>query len=604
MSSISDFGAPKTMSNSLYEISAGEFYDACMWIRSFPDEVEERKFTPKEILTKKGLLSINKTVDSSSTVKANYCFQSTVCHSTAKSTGKTSTNKWNSVRQQDKYFSKTQKSYNSRPKVEKPKDLLRVYLPGWGWIEGFAAPPVGGPTRRTSIAVEKKILEEDVEKLVEGEDESNSDEFVDTEIDNDDKKNDDDNHDDAKDDKNDDDDHSLIRTQRMGSSENRTEKMQTPILSPPRSPRTDLSSDKAIAEELEVSDTPMPDAPTQDQPKPTSRSNGEFVAHAPKIIEELFRIYMQNMVLNVHPTTIADPELWNALKAKYEKSSASADSCRYDAFRKRDHDNYQGNNANPEGENDEVILEEETPELINEFQNVYKQVPTNYDHEKMKATIRNMLSSQFRDAEEYAYHLEQAHKFMENQVVWESWQEDLKRPQPDALIHETSFLEEDLKEKMIRWVRKVFKSFNKEVWVSIQHWKNSWHKRMYKIKHMKVRDDPEEDFSNRMIVEIVKVITEQQYGPDFMERIIVMRENDKPNSFYEADFKYLKKNDIEDIVQDEDFTAGKIRPQDNESLRTRNHEAFKSPQEDEKIGVFRERKTNSTINEATRIINP
>ncbi|GJY06521.1 hypothetical protein Tco_0373575 [Tanacetum coccineum] len=42
MSSISDFGAPKTMSNSLYEISAGEFYDACMWIRSFPDEVEER----------------------------------------------------------------------------------------------------------------------------------------------------------------------------------------------------------------------------------------------------------------------------------------------------------------------------------------------------------------------------------------------------------------------------------------------------------------------------------------------------------------------------------------------------------------------------------
>ncbi|GKB30933.1 hypothetical protein Tco_0870334 [Tanacetum coccineum] len=42
MSSISDFGAPKTMSNSLYDISAGVFYDACMWIRSFPDEVEER----------------------------------------------------------------------------------------------------------------------------------------------------------------------------------------------------------------------------------------------------------------------------------------------------------------------------------------------------------------------------------------------------------------------------------------------------------------------------------------------------------------------------------------------------------------------------------
>lgn len=42
MSSIFDFGAPKTMSNSLCEISAGEFYDACMWIRPFPDEVEVR----------------------------------------------------------------------------------------------------------------------------------------------------------------------------------------------------------------------------------------------------------------------------------------------------------------------------------------------------------------------------------------------------------------------------------------------------------------------------------------------------------------------------------------------------------------------------------
>ncbi|GKD91617.1 hypothetical protein Tco_1367124, partial [Tanacetum coccineum] len=31
----------------------------------------------------------------------------------------------------------------------------------------------------------------------------------------------------------------------------------------------------------------------------------EFVAHAPKIIEELFRIHMQNTVLNVHPTTSA-----------------------------------------------------------------------------------------------------------------------------------------------------------------------------------------------------------------------------------------------------------------------------------------------------------
>nr|GEW76637.1 hypothetical protein [Tanacetum cinerariifolium] len=55
------------------------------------------------------------------------------------------------------------------------------------------------------------------------------------------------------DDDNDDDDHdvhALICSQVTGSLEIRTEKMHTPILSPPRSPRTDLSLDMAIAQEL------------------------------------------------------------------------------------------------------------------------------------------------------------------------------------------------------------------------------------------------------------------------------------------------------------------------------------------------------------------
>ncbi|GKA94551.1 hypothetical protein Tco_0816589 [Tanacetum coccineum] len=119
-------------------------------------------------------------------------------------------------------------------------------------------------------AVEEKILEEDVDKIVEGEDEeSYASEFKDPvlldeensgtriepgshkdnskEVDDDDgdemkddKKDDDDNDDD------DQDDHALIRNRRMGSSEIRTKKMQTPTSSPSRSPRKDLSSDKTI----------------------------------------------------------------------------------------------------------------------------------------------------------------------------------------------------------------------------------------------------------------------------------------------------------------------------------------------------------------------
>ncbi|GJW92258.1 hypothetical protein Tco_0169811 [Tanacetum coccineum] len=98
---------------------------------------------------------------------------------------------------------------------------------------------------------------------------------------------------------------------------------------------------------------------------------------------------------------------------------------------------------------------------------------------------------------------------------------------------------------MNRWVKRVFKTFNEEARLSIQHWKDTWHKRIYKINHRNVKDDPEEVFSNHKIVKIVKVITNQQYGLDFMERIIV--ENDKPYNFSKSDFKYLNKNDIEDM---------------------------------------------------------
>ncbi|GJY84197.1 hypothetical protein Tco_0497573 [Tanacetum coccineum] len=283
--------------------------------------------------------------------------------------------------------------------------------------------------------VEKKMLDENVEKLVDGEEQSDGTDFADTVLlidedssdrlelgshkENSEKNHDDDDDDVKKDDKKDDDDdnddddhdvHLLIRTQVTGSLEIRTEKMHTPIPSPSRSPRIDLSSDMAIAQELTVSVSPTPTTSSQDRTKPISRRythilgvvrrmcmrrvvnavkkeressqdvvpaliSQEFVTHAPKIIEELFRIYMQNTVLNVHPTTststattsdlqqqlylkmksdlqaqVADPELWDVLKAKFEKSSGSAGSCRDDAFRKRYHDKHQGDDAPPEGE--------------------------------------------------------------------------------------------------------------------------------------------------------------------------------------------------------------------------------------------------------------
>ncbi|GJV61575.1 hypothetical protein Tco_1467675 [Tanacetum coccineum] len=237
----------------------------------------------------------------------------------------------------------------------------------------------------------------------------------------------------------------------------------------------------------------------------------EFNAQAPKIIEELFKNYVQSNVIQVYPTTTTSTEptssadlqqqlylkmkrslqdrvndlaLWGVLKRKFEKSSTANTSCRDDDIQSH-HDDHQEDDAPPEGEkrvkrhkaskssksttgslskhsakdsttyvskqqqqqqewdawvketvinDDEVIPEDKTPELITKLQDVDKRVPTIYDYERMKATLNDVLSNQFNNAEEYAYHLEQTTNFMENQIVWESRQEDIRRPIPKPLV--------------------------------------------------------------------------------------------------------------------------------------------------------------------------
>ncbi|GJX21330.1 retrovirus-related pol polyprotein from transposon TNT 1-94 [Tanacetum coccineum] len=316
-------------------------------------------------------------------------------------------------------------------------------------------------------------------------------------------------------------DHALVGTQEMGSLENRTEKMQTPIPTPPRSHRISLSSDKNIVQEL----TDTHDALQAEVPALISK---EFAAHAPKIIEELFKNHVQNNSnLQDHAN---DPASWDVPKRKFKKTSTSNTSYRDDDFHSQHPDDHQEDDASPEGEKivtrhktsksskDEVIPEDTTPGLIDEFQNVDKHIPTIYDYARMIATLDD-----HGNTEERSYILS-LHK-----------------------IHVVPFPKEDLEEKLKRWIRKEFKMFNEEARLSIQHLKDSWHKRRYKLNQRRVRDYSEEYFSNHRITEVVRVTTDQQNGLDNMEQIIVMRENDKPDSFSEADFKYLNKNDIEDL---------------------------------------------------------
>nr|GEW96979.1 retrovirus-related Pol polyprotein from transposon TNT 1-94 [Tanacetum cinerariifolium] len=178
-----------------------------------------------------------------------------------------------------------------------------------------------------------------------------------------------------------------------------------------------------------------------------------------------------------------DPTLWEVLKYKFKKSSTFNTSCRDDDIHSH-HNDHQEDDAPLEGEKrvrrhkaskssksargssskhsakdsttyvskqqqqqewdawveetvidkDEVILKDEMPELITEHQDVDKRVPIIFDYERIRATLNDALINQFKNVEAYVYHLEQLMNFIENQIVWESRQEDIRRPVPRPLV--------------------------------------------------------------------------------------------------------------------------------------------------------------------------
>nr|GEU95644.1 retrovirus-related Pol polyprotein from transposon TNT 1-94 [Tanacetum cinerariifolium] len=264
--------------------------------------------------------------------------------------------------------------------------------------------------------VQEKIMVEDVEKIVEGEnEESYASEFADSVFLNDkedsgtrlelrshkenpkivDDDDEEEKKDDMKDDDNDNDvhdDHALIKTQIALRATN------------------DLIEDNL---KRVVTDIIMQERDSLQAEVPALSK--EFADHAPKIIEELFNTHMQNYVIIVHPTTSTstapttfadlqqqlymkmkrnlqdqadDLELWDVLKPKFEKYFSSHASCRDDTFRNQDHDDHQEDDAplyrkkrakiqktSKVIDEDEVIPENKTPKLIKEFQNVHKPVP-------------------------------------------------------------------------------------------------------------------------------------------------------------------------------------------------------------------------------------
>ncbi|GJU28768.1 hypothetical protein Tco_1167389 [Tanacetum coccineum] len=162
----------------------------------------------------------------------------------------------------------------------------------------------------------------------------------------------------------------------------------------------------------------------------------EFNAQAPKIIEELFKNYVQSNIKISLQDQANDPKLWEddappewEKRVKIHKLSKSSKSARRSSSKHsaKDSITYVSKKQQQQEwdawveeiviDEDEVISEDETPELITEIQGVDKRVPIIYDYVIMKATLNDALSNQFKNAEEYACHLEQTTNLMENHIV-------------------------------------------------------------------------------------------------------------------------------------------------------------------------------------------
>ncbi|GJW12381.1 hypothetical protein Tco_1578208 [Tanacetum coccineum] len=212
-------------------------------------------------------------------------------------------------------------------------------------------------------------------------------------------------------------------------------------------------------------------------------SSKELKAHAPAIIKELFKNHVQSNVIHVYPTTTTSTKT---------KSSANLQYQLEDDFHSH-HDEHQDDDAPPEGE---------------------KRVKMSKMSKRLKSARDSSSKNSRKDSTTYVSKQQSQHQ------EWDAWEEENVVDEDEVIsedvtpeliygntkekkyifslhkIHTEEFLEPNLEEKLNRWVQKEFKTFNEDARLSIQHWKDSWHKREYKQNQKKVRKNPKDYYSN------------------------------------------------------------------------------------------------------------
>ncbi|GJT03087.1 hypothetical protein Tco_0824256 [Tanacetum coccineum] len=328
----------------------------------------------------------------------------------------------------------------------------------------------------------------------------------------------------------------------------------------------------------------------------------DLATRVPKMFEDLFKQHMESIASNVRSSSkasiasiydlqhrlymkmkrniqsqIDDSVIWGELQDKFGTYLVSPSTCRPHVSRHRNQDDHL--NDNPEGEKKSKkqkstigssSVNVTTSSTLTSSKSKVVHKPRTYATQP-PIPAYNETWSKVHDINDGVNILEEANtKFIagiQDQLKCSKDVQQIQILQQDICstkissslneakkyilllhkIHATSFLEDDLEELLKRWVRKVFINFHVSSRLFVHHWNSNW-ARMYNWQCVsKTRSDPDELFTNRKIVDILSVRHHEVHWHEQIDEVIVQRNNDKFYSFIESDFKYLNKNNIEDM---------------------------------------------------------
>ncbi|GKB59958.1 hypothetical protein Tco_0916144 [Tanacetum coccineum] len=279
-----------------------------------------------------------------------------------------------------------------------------------------------------------------------------------------------------------------------------------------------------------------------------SQVNDAIANHIPPLVDSFLRDYMSNNVLHVYPTQTtkanaqdlqyqlyliirddeqlcnADLAIWLSLKIKFEKIT-TVTACRPFTTRSRDHNGYQDDDACPERESSAKRQKNisGTQEQLDKFDAWMENVGTDDEVPKDKESKKERLT------------LPTSKK---KALVLHSCQRDLKASPLTLIIQDPFYLKHgNLGPKkytlsLHKFPTVLFPDDDMEEQTSRQK---------------QLRDNPHEVYLESKIVETIRTTYELGHEHKFITEIIVKRANGNIDPTTEPDYKYLNKNDIEDM---------------------------------------------------------